>query len=307
MPNATQYNLYGTGIGTFNDRMRDGIRGGNPFSDMREQGFATGNPNNESAVDLLRLSLAGFMRDFSLGDGHSGASGYTASPIECINYCSCHDNQVLFDVVQLKAPAEEDTATRARRQVLALSLVAFSQGIPFFHAGDEMLRSKNMDHNSYNSGDWFNRMDFTYETNNWGTGLPMASENELSWAIMQPLLANPALRPTRADIVRTRDAFEALLRVRESSGLFRMATLDEVRSNLEFLESEAGVIVMLLRANSGSYSGYPKVLVVFNANGHETSVKTEQVKPHPDMPNCGSYDAEGGVVRVAGLTTAVFV
>jgi pullulanase/glycogen debranching enzyme len=47
-----------------------------------------------------------------------------------------------------------------------------SQGVPFFHAGDELLRSKSLDRNSYDSGDWFNRLDYTYQTNNWGVGLP---------------------------------------------------------------------------------------------------------------------------------------
>ena len=51
---------------------------------------------------------------------------------------------------------------------------ALGQGIPFFHAGDELLRSKSLDRNSYNSGDWFNKLDFTYQSNNWGVGLPPA-------------------------------------------------------------------------------------------------------------------------------------
>ena len=65
-------------------------------------------------------------------------------------------------------------ADRVRMQNLGNSLVMLSQGVPFFQAGDDMLRSKDMDRNSYNSGDWFNRLDFTYETNNWGVGLPPA-------------------------------------------------------------------------------------------------------------------------------------
>jgi pullulanase len=55
------------------------------------------------------------------------------------------------------------------------------QGIPFFHAGDDTLRSKSLDRDSYNSGDWFNRLDFSYETNNFGVGLPPKEKNEEKW------------------------------------------------------------------------------------------------------------------------------
>lgn len=57
------------------------------------------------------------------------------------------------------------------------------KGIPFFHAGDEILRSKSLDRDSYNSGDWFNRLDFSYKSNNWGVGLPPKGKNEHSWPL----------------------------------------------------------------------------------------------------------------------------
>jgi pullulanase len=292
MPNATQGNLTGTGIGTFNDGIRDAIRGGHPFADVRLQGFATGAPSDEASGSKIRAGLC-------------GAPGYTASPIECVNYCSAHDNQTLFDAIQLKSPEGEDATIRTKRQILALSMVALAQGIPFFHAGDEMLRSKGMDGNSYNSGDWFNRLDFSYQSNNWGIGLPIASENEVNWPVMQPLLANPLLNPSTEDIARTRNAFEALLRVRYSSGLFRMRTAEEVRRNLRFVKSEPGVIAMVLRANVGRFEGHQRVLVVFNGKVAATTVNGPRMKPHPEMPGCGTYDA--GVFNVDGLSTGVFV
>ena len=221
--NASQKNLFGNGIGTFNDRIRDGIRGGSPFTDERVQGFATGlftdssNFTNQGTAssaqlgtlleytDWIEVGLAGNLRDWTFTD-HTGATvtgaqvnyngqatGYTASPVEDINYCSVHDNQTLFDAVQLKSSAADDIHTRERRQVLAMSLVALGQGVPFFLAGDDLLRSKDMDNNSFDSGDWFNRLDFSYQSDNWGSGLPVASQNQGNWPIMQPLLANPAL------------------------------------------------------------------------------------------------------------------
>jgi pullulanase len=64
-----------------------------------------------------------------------------------------HDNQGLFNAVQVKSPEGDTAAVRARRQVLAMSLVALGQGVPFFMAADDLLRSKDMDQNSYDSGD----------------------------------------------------------------------------------------------------------------------------------------------------------
>jgi pullulanase/glycogen debranching enzyme len=62
-----------------------------------------------------------------------------------------------------------------------------AQGIPFFHAGDELLRSKSLDRDSYNSGDWFNRLDFTYQTNNFAVGLPPWEKNEPRSALLLTL------------------------------------------------------------------------------------------------------------------------
>ena len=139
-----------------------------------------------------------------------------------------HDNQTLFDAVQIKSSLADDIATRTRRQVLAMSVIALGQGVPFFQAGDDLLRSKDMDNNSYDSGDWFNKIDFSYQTANWGIGLPIASQNQSQWPIMQPLLANPALDPTPQNISASTKAFQEFMAIRYSSGLFRMSTFNEV-------------------------------------------------------------------------------
>ncbi len=118
-PAANQVNLYGLGIGTFNDRVRDGIRGGNPFTDQRTPGFATGSDDIDDVLqraDWIRVALTGNLRDYQFED-HNGnlvrasqidyfgqGAGYTANPVEVINFCSVHDNQTLFDAIQLKAP-----------------------------------------------------------------------------------------------------------------------------------------------------------------------------------------------------------
>ncbi len=99
--------------------------------------------------------------------------------------------RTLFDAIQVKAPAEATLTDRVRMNNLALSIVLLSQGVPFFHAGDDILRSKSFNPNSYNSGDWFNKLDWTYESNNWGIGLPL--EGTEQWDIYKPLLADPDL------------------------------------------------------------------------------------------------------------------
>jgi pullulanase len=352
-PNADQVNLYGFGIGTFNDRIRDGIRGGSPFTDERVQGFATGlftdpsvytnsntsQPDQQTQLlqyaDWIRVGLAGNLRDYSFTDSAgvtvSGAqvnyngqpTGYTATPIESVNYCSVHDNQDLFDAVQLKSSFNDSIATRARRQVMGISLVTLGQGIPFFQAGDDLLRSKDMDQNSYDSGDWFNKIDWTGNTANWGIGLPLASQNGSQWPIMEPLLSNGVYSPQPQNIAYSGSAFRELMEIRYSSGLFRMPTFEQVQQNLSFLNTgqsqTPGLIVMKLDANGRNYGGYKHILVVFNATNRQvafsdSSLQALHLHLHPvqqlsndALTRQSTFDSKAGTVTVAALTTAVFV
>ena len=352
-PHAGQLDLYGYGIGTFNDRIRDGIRGGSPFTDERVQGFATGlftdpsdytNANTPTAAQLsqllqaadwIRVGLTGNLRDYTFINGAgnlvSGAqvdyngqpAGYTATPIEAINYCSVHDNQDLFDAVQLKSSFNDSIATRARRQVMAMSLVLLGQGIPFFQGGDDMLRSKDMDQNSYDSGDWFNKIDWSGKTANWGIGLPIASQNGGQWPIMQPLLSNPSYTPQPEHIAYSAAAFLEFMQIRYSSGLFRMPTFQEVQQNLTFLNTGPnqipGVIVMTLDSNGGHYGPVKHILVIFNATSQQVtfvdaSLQGLHLRLHPVQQNSSdpvtqqsTFDSGKGAATVPALTTAVFV
>jgi pullulanase-type alpha-1,6-glucosidase len=279
--NATQINLAGTGIGTFNDRLRDGVRGVGPFDSeeaLRRQGFITGlsvTPNgydwgsDEAAADRLglitdwiKVGLAGNLADFLLVDArgyvlrgdeidYNGApTGYTADPQENIVYADKHDNQTLFDVVQLAAPAEATVAERAQMAQLGHAIVMLSQGVPFHQAGSDLLRSKSFDRDSYNSGDWFNVIDWTGETTNFGRGLPIADKNEASWPVMQPLLADTELAPSPEIVAETAANFQTLLELRYSSPLFRLQTAEQVMEVLRFLDggpdAVPGLIAMTL-------------------------------------------------------------
>lgn len=349
---ATQLNLFGTGVGSFNDRIRDGVRGGSPGTQPQLQGFATGLLTSPSSYtlstmsrkaqydtllnqeDWIRAGLAGNLRDFRFtnADGarvtaaqvdyRGHPTGYTAVPSEAINYVSVHDDQSLIDAIQIKVAENETAEQRARRQVLALSVVALGQGIPFFMAGDDLLRSKDMDSDSYDSGDWFNRIDWSEQSNNWGIGLPLARHNGRYFAMESKLLQNAALKPTPAEIQHTAAAFNEFLRIRYSSELFRMASLKEVQEHLHFANTGKsqipGVIAMELKAEGASYGPYRDILAVFNATTTQQTIAVDDLKGihmrlHPlqaqgsDPIVRAATINEQGIASVPALTTAVFV
>jgi pullulanase-type alpha-1,6-glucosidase len=350
--NATQLNMPGTGIGTFSDRLRDGARGGGPFSGIQEQGFLTGlfydpsatgqgSPDEQRArllleADWIRVGLAGNLADYSLVDrsgnlvrgsdiDYNGQpAGYTADPQEVINYVEAHDNETLFDAIQLKAPVATAMDDRVRMQNLGMSLLALGQGIPFFHAGVELLRSKSLDRNSYNSGDWFNKLDFGYTSNNWGVGLPPARDNQTNWPIMQPLLASPALEPSRPDILEAHAHFQEILAIRRSSRLFRLRTAGEIAARLRFDNTGPsqipGLIVLRLADSDGGADRRNSLIVaLINANDEGQSFQASdlagsalrlhpiQAVSHDPVVRTASFASSTGTFFVPGRTAAVFV
>jgi pullulanase len=294
---ASQLSLGGTGIGTFSDRARDAVRGGSSTdsSHLRaDQGWINGefyDPNEFShatredllaAADMIRVGLAGSVRDMTLTTwrGQTLAleripygnqpAGYASMPGEAVNYVENHDNQTLFDNDVLKLPLGTSGADRARVQILGAAVVAFSQGVAYFHAGVDLLRSKSFDKNSFDSGDWFNRLDWTATDNGFGAGLPPKPDNGDLWAVERPLLADPALKPTPADIAWTRDAFRDLLRIRASTPLFHLATAADVRQRISFPNSgptqEPTVVAELIDGRGLGDAKFGAVLVFLNAD-----------------------------------------
>jgi pullulanase-type alpha-1,6-glucosidase len=367
--NATQLNMAGTGIGSFNDRLRDGARGGGPFSGLQEQGFLTGlwydpNATNQGSLDeqraellrrsdWIRVGLAGNLADYAFVDrfgnlvtgrqvDYNGQpAGYTADPQEVINYVEAHDNDTLFDAIQLKAPRDTAMADRVRMQNLGLSLLAFGQGVPFIHAGAELLRSKSLDRNSYNSGDWFNRLDFTAGSNNWGVGLPPAPDNQANWPLMRPLLADPALAPESHDIRAARAHVLEVLSIRKSSRLFRLRTATQVKERLRFYNTGPDQVPALIafglsdededdrgRPESDRHDDddggdgdhrYALVVVLLNAAPDAQTLEVRalarrRLRLHPVLAasadpvvRTASFDRASGEFTVPGRTAAVFV
>lgn len=352
---ASQYNMAGTGVGTFNDKIRDAVHGGystNP-EQIHRQGFINGQSYDwngyfydkrfrndlRTTTDKLRINLAGSLQDFQIVDQNnrqiSGieleGSGYAKDPQESVNYISKHDNETLFDLNMFKMPlghsgsAVTSMNERVRAQNLGLSLVGLSQGIPFFHLGSDLLRSKSLDHNSYDSGDWFNRVDFTYSKSNFGVGLPPAWNNQSRWDIMSPLLKNSKFDPKKEQILDNVNHFQEVLKIRRSSPLFRLRTKEEIEQRIKFhnmgKNQRDALIVMSIDDTVGENldPNYQKIVALFNADkfGHKMTVSELAGKPmklHPVQANSddevvksAKFKIETGEFQVPPRTAAVFV
>ncbi|MFJ6000834.1 pullulanase-type alpha-1,6-glucosidase [Arthrobacter sp. NPDC092385] len=336
---ATQVNMAGTGIGTFNDRLRDAVRGGGPFDDdPRIQGFASGlltDPNGVAgngteaeqrarlllSQDQIRVGLTGNLKDYAFTDrsgnrvtgadvDYNGApAGYAADPQETITYVEAHDNETLFDALAFKLPAGTPMADRVRMQTLALSTTALGQGISFWHAGGEALRSKSLDRNSYDSGDWFNLLDHTGTDNGFGRGLPPRADNEGKYAFMQPLLADPALKPSPAEIGAASAQAQDLLEIRQGSPLFSLGTAELVQQKLSFPGSgpdqSPGVIVMHLDDTVGPDADPERkgIVVVFNASDEATTQQVPAAAGQGFALHAVQAGGSDDVVRRAAATT----
>ena len=352
---ASQLSLNGSGIGTFSDRARDAVRGGGAGDAgqqmIAQQGYINGLVYDVNAgaglrpvadllqaADMVRVGLAGTLRSFRMqtygGEerelqaivyGGNQPAGYASEPGEAVNYVENHDNQTLYDINAFKLPLATTSAERARVQMLAAAINAFSQGVAYYHAGFDILRSKSLDRNSFESGDWFNRLDWTYQDNYFGTGLPPAADNGKDYALIKPLLANAALKPTPVDIAFARDTFRDLLRIRASSTLFRLRTANDVRQRLHFFNTGPQQVptVLAARLDGEGYDGaaFRTVAYFINVDKVAQSVIAsgeagKAYRLHPVHAARGAadkraaearYDAATGRFTIPPRTAVVFV
>ncbi|HEU5128693.1 MAG TPA: pullulanase-type alpha-1,6-glucosidase [Glycomyces sp.] len=356
---ATQRNMAGTGVGTFNDRMRDAVRGGGPFDeDPRVQGFGSGlwSQDNGSgasgdedeqlaallhAGDLTKLGLAGNLADyaFTASDGRTvtGAeldyngegAGYTAQPGEAVNYVDAHDNEILFDALAYKLDWDVAGTDRARMQVLSLATAVLSQGTGFVTAGSELLRSKSLDRDSYDSGDWFNAIRWDCEGteafgpsgNGFGAGLPPAWTSEDKWPFAEEAIANVE-RPSCADIGLASARYAELLRIASSTSAFSLGDAEAVAERVAFPlsggDEAPGVITMTIDM-AGTGDAFERVTVVFNATPEAVDQTVADLagtgaELHPVLTGSAdaafaeaAFDDATGTFTVPGRTVAVFV
>jgi pullulanase-type alpha-1,6-glucosidase len=362
---ATQGQLDGTGIGTFSDRLRDAVHGGSPVDGASTftQGFGTGlftAPNGKEArsgepgtvndgsddeladlrhqTDLVRLGLAANLRDYELvaSDGEvkrgeeldyrGSPAGYATSPEEVVTYVDAHDNETLFDLLTLKLPEDTTMDDRVRMNTVSLATTALAQTPSFWHAGTDLLRSKSLDRNSYDSGDWFNAIDWSGQDNGFGRGLPLAADNSEKWPVMKPLLANPDLTPAPAHIATSQEAARELLELRFSTELFRLGSAELIGEKVSFPDAGPdavpGVIAMSIDDTAGDTDVDPAldgVLAVFNASpeaatielpglaGRDYALSPVQASGSDGVVRGTTWDETSGTVTVPARTAAVLV
>ncbi|CAH7355363.1 Pullulanase [Vibrio chagasii] len=355
---ANQINMAGTEIGTFSDRLRDAVRGGSPFDGGVDsegnhplrfnQGFGNAAIANEETKtdqdsingrlhnqDLVRLGMAGNLAEYVLIDykgdtklgknvDYNGApAGYTKMPSENISYVSKHDNQTLWDNNAYKIATGTSSADRARMQSVSLSTVMLGQGIPFIHMGSELLRSKSMQRDSYDSGDWYNRVLFDGSGNNWNVGLPREDKDGANWDLIKTIIADPTAKPDADDIELTKQQFLELLKIRSSSELFRLDTADEVMKRVDFRnvgeDQVEGLIVMSIddgvSAGTDLDPANDAIVAIVNSTNESQSFKISgatgfalhevQQNSADDIVKGASFANES--FTVPALTTAVFV
>ncbi|MEZ9563607.1 pullulanase-type alpha-1,6-glucosidase [Vibrio artabrorum] len=355
---ANQINMAGTEIGTFSDRLRDAVRGGSPFDGGVDsegnhplrfnQGFGNAAIANEETKvdqdsingrlhnqDLVRLGMAGNLAEYVLIDykgdtklgknvDYNGApAGYTKMPSENISYVSKHDNQTLWDNNAYKIATGTSSAERARMQSVSLSTVMLGQGIPFIHMGSELLRSKSMQRDSYDSGDWYNRVRFDGTDNNWNVGLPREDKDGANWELIKTIAADQTAKPNTKDIELTNQQFLELLKIRSSSELFRLDTAEEVIKRVDFHnvgENQIeGLIVMSI--DDGITTGEDldpandAIVAVINSTHQPQSFKITGATGftlHDVQQNSADNKVKGasfaaGTFTIPALTTAVFV
>ena len=326
---ADQINLAGSQIGTFNDRFREAIRGGQFFN-------GEGDGDQLFAADRIKSGLAGTLSSFVLEDSNgvssttSSLGGYAEDPADIINYVSKHDGETLWDKFNYELPADLTLAQRVRAQNVGLGLPLMAQGIPFLQMGGDLLRSKSMDRNTYDAGDWFNKVDFTKSSNNFNVGLPLAEDNQGAWETIGTFAYSPDRAAGMSEIEFASDVFQELVSIRVGSPLFRLTTADDINARVGFhnigTRQVPGVIAMSIDDGMGLADLDPMhdaLMVVVNGTVDEQSIRVNtatgfslhatQATSVDAVVRGASFsegvddDAGNGLFTVPAQTIAVFV
>jgi pullulanase len=185
------------GIAVFSDDMRDGIKGS--VFNINDRGFATGNIGNSESVKF-GIVAAGNHPQINYNNVNYSRSPYTAGPAGLINYADCHDNNILWDKIELSFKDASEQA-RIKMHELAYAIVLTAQGASFLHAGTEFLRSKNGVENSFDKGDMVNGINWDLKTKNNAT-------YQFIKNLIQIRRAHPAFRMQTAAQIATHLQFE---------------------------------------------------------------------------------------------------
>lgn len=229
-PNAYQVASDGTnnGIAFFNDSIRDGLKG-SVFSDT-DTGFVSGKADQESLIAHNVLGCQ-YDADAITTCWNGNAQDHYADAGQVVNYAEIHDNMTLYDKLRKSVPTDDEATTEARAK-LADSVVYLSEGIPAIQLGQEFLRTKGGNDNSYNAGDEVNAIDWDRTTQYSGS----------------------------VDYVR------GLIKLRNRIAALRQTSYNDINASVTMLKSANGVVAYQAKDSSGTY------VVIFNANNDAAAI-----------------------------------
>ena len=254
------------GIAVFSDDIRDAVKG--HYSNAADRGFATGKPGNEETVKIgIVASTAHPQVDYSKGNNSKFA--YASAPTQIINYVSCHDDLMLTDKLAASMPGSTPEE-RMRAARLAQTIVFTSQGTPFMWSGEEIFRDKKGVHNSYNSPDSVNAIDWS---------LKHANRDQF-------------------------DYYRELIALRKAHPAFRMTTADDIARNIVFDKVSQPNLISYSIRNHANGDEWAEIKLVFNGSDAPAEVKI----PRGDwkvIAEDGRISATGlGTTRGGRLTVA---
>ena len=268
------------GIGAFSDDMRDALRG--PFSDDHKGALLAGIPGEEES---LKFGIVGGIAhpQVDMTKVNYDKKPWTNNPTEQISYVSCHDDMCLVDRLKASIPSltdknipeKERTAELIRIDQLAQTAVFTSQGVPFILSGEEMLRDKKGVHNSYNSPD---------------------SINHLDWNNLQRY---PQLFAY----------YKNLIQLRKNHPAFRLATGDKVRQHLAFLPAvnskdvKQDCLVGFLLKDLQGIDAWKTIVVIYNFNKEAKEMAIPE--GNYTIACCNGAIDEAGLGEVSGKEVLV--
>ena len=220
-------------IAAFSDEIRDALRG--PFDDDTKGGFLAGVPNCEES---LKFGIAGAIAhpQVDMSKVNYSKTPWATEPTQMMSYVSCHDDMCLVDRLKSSIPGISDDEL-IRLDLLAQTAVFTSQGVPFMLSGEELLRSKKGVHNSFESPD---------------------SINQLDWQNQQRY-------------PQVFKFYQDLIALRKHHPAFRLGDAHLVRKHLEFLDAPKGVVAFRLKDYAGR-DDWRNIVVILNANREQVAV-----------------------------------
>lgn len=277
-------------IAAFSDNLRDGIKG-SVFSAW-ERGFINGREDMEETIKFGVVASTQH-DEVNYQRVRYANSPWAAEPTQTVNYASAHDNLTLWDKLAL-SNASDSLEDRIKMNLLSAAIILTSQGIPFFQAGEEFLRSKPRDEagtvfeeNSYNSPDYV---------------------NSLKW-------------DRKSDYIDVYNYYRGLIAVRKSYGAFRMTTTAEIQANLRFIGGlQPNVVAFTIDCSPEDQEATDKeiassnetICVIYNANREAITVQIPErewkVFVKEDMAGAEVLETlEGGEVTVESISAMVLV